>query len=95
MISNFDEACRYPFRDNEVLLERIAFREGVSKKSYHFDRCIYRSLKTVGLTYGINIDEIITAKLPFLAIMVCAAQWGGSINWVLVNKNMILDLDEM
>ena len=95
MISNFDEACRYPFHDNEVLLKRIAFWEGVSKKSYPFERCIYRSLKSVGLTCGINRGEIIAAKLTFLAVMIYAAQWGGSINWVPVNKNMVLDLDEM
>ena len=42
-----------------------------------------------------NGGEIIAAKPTFLAMMTYAAQWGGSINWVPVNKNMILDLDEI
>ena len=42
-----------------------------------------------------NGGEIIAAKPTFLAAMTYAAQWGGSINWVPVNKNMIRDLDEM
>ena len=95
MISNFDEACRYPFSYSEELLEKIALKEGVSKNHIVLTGGSTEGLKAVGLTYGTNGGGIIAAKPTFLAMMTYAAQWGGSINWVPVNKNMILDLDEM
>ena len=95
MISNFDEACRYPFSYSEELLEKIALKEGVSKNHIVLTGGSTEGLKAVGLTYGMNGGEIITAKPTFLAMMNYAAQWGGSINWVPVDKNMVLDLDEM
>ena len=95
MISNFDEACRYPFSYSDELLEKIALKEGVSKNHIVLTGGSTEGLKAVGLTYGTNGGEIIAAKPTFLAMMTYAAQWGGSINWVPVNKNMILDLDEM
>ena len=95
MILNFDEACRYPFSYSEELLEKIALKEGVSKNHIVLTGGSTEGLKAVGLTYGTNGGEIIAAKPTFLAMMTYAAQWGGSINLVPVNKNMILNLDEI
>ena len=95
MISNFDEACRYPFSYSEELLEKIALKEGVSKNHIVLTGGSTEGLKAVGLTYSMNGGEIIAAKPTFLAMMTYAGQWGGSVNWVPVDKNMIHDLDEM
>jgi len=80
MISNFDQACRYPFSYSGGIVLAGGSTEG---------------LKVVGLTYGMNGGEIIAAQPTFLALMTYAAQWGGSVNWVPVDKNMMHDLDEM
>ena len=95
MISNLDEACRYPFSYSEELLEKIGLKEAVSKNHIVLTGGSTEGLKTIVLTYGMNGGEIIAAKPTFLAMMTYAAQWDGSINWVPVNKNMILDLDEI
>ena len=95
MISNFDEACRYPFSYSGELIEKIAAKEGVSKDHIVLAGGSTEGLKVVGLTYGMNGGEIIAAQPTFLALMTYAAQWGGSVNWVPVDKNMMHDLDEM
>jgi histidinol-phosphate aminotransferase len=95
MISNFDQACRYPFSYSGELIEKIAAKEGVSKDHIVLAGGSTEGLKVVGLTYGMNGGEIIAAEPTFLALMTYAAQWGGSVNWVPVDKNMMHDLDEM
>jgi histidinol-phosphate aminotransferase len=95
MISNFDQACRYPFSYSGELIEKIAAKEGVSKDHIVLAGGSTEGLKVVGLTYGMNGGEIIAAQPTFLALMTYAAQWGGSVNWVPVDKNMMHDLDEM
>ena len=95
MISNFDEACRSPFSYSGELIEKIAAKEGVSKDHIVLAGGSTEGLKVVGLTYGMNGGEIIAAQPTFLALMTYAAQWGGSVNWVPVDKNMMHDLDEM
>ncbi len=95
MISNFDQACRYPFSYSGELIEKIAAKESVSKDHIVLAGGSTEGLKVVGLTYGMNGGEIIAAQPTFLALMTYAAQWGGSVNWVPVDKNMMHDLDEM
>ena len=95
MISNFDQACRYPFSYSGELIEKIAAKENVSKDHIVLAGGSTEGLKVAGLTYGMNGGEIIAAQPTFLALMTYAAQWGGSVNWVPVDKNMMHDLDEM
>ena len=95
MISNFDQACRYPFSYSGELIEKIAAKESVSKDHIVLAGGSTEGLKVAGLTYGMNGGEIIAAQPTFLALMTYAAQWGGSVNWVPVDKNMMHDLDEM
>jgi len=95
MISNFDQACRYPFSYSGELIEKIAAKESVSKDHIVLASGSTEGLKVAGLTYGMNGGEIIAAQPTFLALMTYAAQWGGSVNWVPVDKNMMHDLDEM
>ncbi len=95
MISNFDQACRYPFSYSGELIEKIAAKEGVSKDHIVLAGGSTEGLKVAGLTYGMNGGEIIAAQPTFLTLMTYAAQWGGSVNWVPVDKNMMHDLDEM
>ena len=95
MISNFDQACRYPFSYSGELIEKIAAKESVSKDHIVLAGGSTEGLKVVGLTYGMNGGEIIAAQPTFLTLMTYAAQWGGSVNWVPVDKNMMHDLDEM
>ena len=95
MISNFDQACRYPFSYSGELIEKIAAKESVSKDHIVLAGGSTEGLKVAGLTYGMNGGEIIAAQPTFLALMTYAAQWGGSVNWVPVDKNMMHNLDEM
>ena len=95
MISNFDQACRYPFSYSGELIEKIAAKESVSKDHIVLAGGSTEGLKVAGLTYGMNGGEIIAAQPTFLSLMTYAAQWGGSVNWVPVDKNMMHDLDEM
>ena len=50
MISNFDEACRYPFSYSEELQENIALKENVSKNHIVLTGGSTECLKAVGLT---------------------------------------------
>jgi histidinol-phosphate aminotransferase len=73
----------------------IAKKEGVSTDHIVLAGGSTEGLKVVGLTYGINGGEIIAAKPTFLSMMTYAELWGGSVNWVPVDKDMMHDLDEM
>ena len=95
IIDHFDIACRYPFSYSNELVEKIAAKEGVTKDHIVLAGGSTEALKVVGLMYGINGGEIIAAQPTFLSMMSYATLWGGSVNLVPVDKNMMHDLDEM
>lgn len=95
MISSFDISCRYPFSYSEELVDMIAKKEGLPKNHIVLVGGSTEGLKIAGLTYGLNGGEIIAAQPTFLALMNYARQWGGSVNWVPVDADMMHDVDEM
>ncbi len=95
MTKAFDISCRYPYSYANELVEMLAQKEGVSKEHIIVTGGSTEGLKITGITYGINGGEIIAAKPTFLAMMNYAEQWGASINWVPVDKEMKYDLDEI
>ncbi|MDW3192024.1 MAG: histidinol-phosphate transaminase [Cytophagales bacterium] len=95
MIKAFDIGCRYPGSYSLKLHEMIAEKEGVTTDHICITGGSTEGLKVVGLTYGKDGGEIIAAKPTFLAMMTYAKQWGGKVNWVPVDDQMMHDTDEM
>ncbi len=95
MTKGFDLGCRYPGSFARELHQMIAEKEGVTTDHIVVVGGSTEGLKITGLTYANNGGEIIAAKPTFLAMMSYAKQWGASINWVPVDKNLMHDVDEM
>lgn len=95
MTEAFDIGCRYPGSYSLKLHEMIAEKEGVTIDHICITGGSTEGLKAVGLTYGKDGGEIIAAKPTFLAMMTYAKQWGGTVNWVPVDDQMMHDTDEM
>ncbi len=91
----FDLACRYPFSYSEELIDMIAKKEGVTPEHIIVTAGSTEGLKITGITYGIDGGEIIAGQPTFLAMMNYAEQWGASINWVPVDKDLKYDLKEI
>lgn len=95
MIQSFDQACRYPGMYLRELTDMLAEKEGVSRDHIVICGGSTEGLKITGAAYGIYGGEIIAPRPTFLAMMNHAELFGATVNWVDVNKNMGLDLDEM
>ena len=95
MHQNFDLGCRYPSQVLDDLASKIATKEGVTPDHIVIGAGSTEGLKITGLTYANNGGEIIAARPTFLAMLMYAEQWGGKINWVDLDKDMRLDVDEM
>lgn len=95
MTRAFDLGCRYPGSFSRKLHKQIAQREGVSEEHICIAGGSTEGLKVVGLTYGKDGGEIIAAKPTFLAMMTYAQQWGGTVNWVPLDENLVHDTEEM
>ena len=95
MQEHFDLGCRYPSQILDQLVEKIAAEEGVSPEHIVIGGGSTEGLKVTGLTYANNGGEIIAARPTFLAMLDYAREWGGSVNWVDVDEQMKLDVDEM
>ncbi len=95
MTNAFDIGCRYPFSYSQELFEMIAEKEGVPVNHIVIGGGSTEGLRLAGLTYGLNGGEIIAARPTFLAMMTYARQWGGTVNWVPVDDNLMHDLEEM
>ncbi|MDH5608295.1 MAG: aminotransferase class I/II-fold pyridoxal phosphate-dependent enzyme [Cyclobacteriaceae bacterium] len=91
----FDIACRYPFAYSRELEQMIAEKEGVPTDHIVICGGSTEGLKVTGITFTAGGGEIIAAQPTFLSMMEYAGQWGASINWVPVDKDMQHDLDEM
>ena len=95
MTDAFNISCRYPFSYSQDLFKMIAEKEGVPENHIVIGGGSTEGLKLVGLTYGKDGGEIIAARPTFLAMMTYARQWGGTVNWVPVNNDLMHDLPEM
>ena len=91
----FDKSCRYPGSYSLDLHEMIAKKEGVTMDHICVTGGSTEGLKAVGLTYAKNGGEIIAAKPTFLAMMTYAKRWGGTVNWVPLDENLVHDTNEM
>lgn len=95
MTQAFDRGCRYPGSHSMKLHEMIAEKEGVTPDHICITGGSTEGLKAVGLTYGKDGGEIIAARPTFLAMMTYAKQWGGTVNWVPLDDQLMHDTDEM
>jgi histidinol-phosphate aminotransferase len=95
LTTNFDEACRYPFRALSSLEKMIAEKEGVSTDCVVVTGGSTEGLKAAGLLYGLNGGEIIAADPTFQALMNYAEFFGAYVHRVPLNDAMEHDLDAM
>lgn len=91
----FELGCRYPSSYVSELMSQLAEKEGVSEDHIVVVGGSTEGLKVTGLTYANNGGEIIAGRPTFLAMLNYARQWGATINWVDVNQDKVLDVDEM
>ena len=91
----FEQGCRYPSRYLNVLVEKIAKKEGVTPEHIVIGGGSTEGLKVTGLTYANNGGEIIAARPTFLAMLNYARQWGGTVNWVDLDDSLAHDVAEM
>ncbi|WP_340203148.1 pyridoxal phosphate-dependent aminotransferase [Ascidiimonas sp. W6] len=89
----FDHGCRYPYAYADELARKLAIKEGVEPESIIITGGSTEGLKITGLTFTANGGEIIAAKPTFLAMMNYAEQWGATINWAPVGKDMGYNLE--
>lgn len=95
MQNNFDLGCRYPSQIMDELRAMIAKKEGVTPDHIVIGAGSTEGLKITGLTYANNGGEIIAARPTFLAMLNYAKEWGGTVNWVDVDEDMRLGVEEM
>ena len=92
--SAFDSGCRYPFTDFNVLNEKIAQKEGVSKEHIVVTGGSTEGLCATGLTYGLSWGEI-AADPTFQAMLNYAENFGAYVHRVPLNDKMEHDLQAM
>ncbi|MCX2742990.1 histidinol-phosphate transaminase [Mangrovivirga sp. M17] len=95
VIDSFDDGCRYPWAYIKKLSEKIAEKEGVTPDHLVITGGSTEGLKATGAVYGMYGGEILAPKPTFLAMMDYSKLFGGRVNWVDVDQNMGIDLDQM
>jgi len=90
-----DYCSQYPSSHYDVLIEKIAKKEGVSKDHILLTSGSNEGLRTVGLTYGLNGAEIIAGVPTYKALLSYAEEVGAYINQVPLDDNLTYDLEEI
>ncbi|MEM9884437.1 MAG: histidinol-phosphate transaminase [Bacteroidota bacterium] len=95
MTKAMDISFRYPYSSYDVLLEKLAAKEGVSKEHILLTSGSNEGLRVVGLTYGLDGGEIIAGVPTYKALLSYAEEVGAYINPVPLDENLKYDLAEI
>ncbi|MDQ8182395.1 histidinol-phosphate transaminase [Pelagicoccus sp. SDUM812005] len=88
-------SCRYPFREEEILKDRIAAREGVTPDHILLGNGCDEILALAAAAYAAPGKTVVSAKPTYLQLGEHAEKRGAHVEWVSHTKSMQHDLDAM
>ncbi|EDY84998.1 aminotransferase, classes I and II superfamily [Verrucomicrobiia bacterium DG1235] len=88
-------SCRYPFREEVILKERIAEREGVGSENILLGNGCDEILSLAGREFGKPGATIVASRPTYLQLMEYAEKQGAHVEWVEHLESMRHDLDGM
>lgn len=94
MTEAFDQACRYPYGNEQMLKEGLSKKHGVPTDHIMLAAGSTEGLKVTGMIYG-GDGEVIAAEPTYLSLLNYAEDVGGYIHMVPVDDKMGHDLEEM
>lgn len=86
-------SCRYPFREEEILKDRIAEHEGVDPSCILLGNGCDEILSLAGAAYGRPGATIVASRPTYLQLMEYAEKSGAHVAWVDHTESMHHDLD--
>lgn len=86
------ESCRYPFREEQVLKEMIAGKEGVVPEAIVLGNGCDEILSMAGAVYGAPGKEVVASEPTYLQLVEKAEHHGATAVWVPHDKGMRHDL---
>lgn len=95
IMKEISNSCRYPFREEKILTEMIAEKEGVLPENIVLGNGCDELLSAAGYVYGKHGANIVATEPTYLQLMEKAEHRGATIKWVPHTKEMKHDLDAM
>lgn len=88
-------SCRYPFREEEILKDKIAEKEGVSTENILLGNGCDEILSLAAAVYAAPGETVVSARPTYLQLGEYAEKKGAHVEWVDHTKTMHHDLDAM
>lgn len=88
-------SCRYPFREEEILKDRIAEKEGVPADHILLGNGCDEILSLAAAAYAAPGETVVSAKPTYLQLGEYAEKKGAHVEWILHTDAMQHDLDAM
>jgi len=88
-------SCRYPFREETILKERIAEREGVDPGNILLGNGCDEILSLAGIAYGAPGKTVVATRPTYLQLAEQAEKAGAHVEWVGHTESMHHDLGQM
>jgi histidinol-phosphate aminotransferase len=95
MSKAFDKVCRYPWAEEDEVIQKIARQEGVTPEHILITVGSTEGLKITALAYLQKGGEVVAGDPTFEAMLFYAESLGAHVNRVPVNEKLSLDLVEM
>lgn len=95
IVREVGNSSRYPFREEEILKERIAEKEGVSPDNVLLGNGCDEILSLAGAAYGKPGTTVVATRPTYLQLADYAEKSGAHVEWVDHTKSMHHDLDGM
>jgi len=89
------QSCRYPFREEQILTEMLAAREGVDPECIVLGNGCDEILAMAGAAFGAPGTEVVATEPTYLQLMEHAEHHGAEIRWVPHTATMHHDLAAM
>ncbi|MBK1876956.1 pyridoxal phosphate-dependent aminotransferase [Pelagicoccus mobilis] len=88
-------SCRYPFREEEILKERIAEKEGLKPENVILGNGCDEILSLAGIAFGGDGNTVVATRPTYLQLAEQAEKAGGHVEWVDHSVSMHHDLGAM
>ncbi len=88
-------SCRYPFREEEILKDRIAEHEGVRPENILLGNGCDEILSLAAAAYAAPGKTVVSARPTYLQLGEYAEKQGAHVEWIDHTKSMQHDLDAM
>ncbi len=95
IVREVSNSCRYPFREEEILKERIAEHEGVGVENVLLGNGCDEILSLAGAAYGAPGETVVATRPTYLQLAEYAEKRGAHVEWVDHTESMHHDLEGM